>query len=874
MRKFIEASKKLPSVPDNALGDCNRGKLWRRNRDSQTVMLNLRGGAKATDTVVFPTPDTTGPGTKFFIEPIQSVLRGGRVDGTQWDLDNRGDDSVAFGLNVTASGANSMALGTGSTASEAGTLVWSDATTPQTSTAADEVTFGAGGGFRVYGSEETALPAYVGGQIYLDAAETVMTGKLTVTGLIDPTGLVVDGQSAVPGGTPSTGYGVYWSSDDATSVPYFTNDVGDTLTLGVATYTFGAFQSAPNLTFSTLAAPNGALTNSFVYGSQSMDDTGNAADDARFLFDDGAAAFRAGVVTGSQWDTRGDYSVAFGSETVASATLSFAAGSGSSATGVGSVALGLGSTASNANSLVFSATAAQASTSDDEVTVGCEGGIRVVTDGGGVPAYVAPQIYLDSTTTVATGTVTTSLVNAGGLALSPSVATSPAATNVIWSKNTVPTLPMYTDDAGNDSTLAPVFTCGATAPNQYVSPNPSLPDYEPATSFVFGSQSMNDSGNPDEDARFFYDAPNHAFRSGITDSTQWDDRGYASAAIGINCTASGAYSGAFGNGSSAVHDYSFVWSDATPRTSQGDSTATIGAAGGLTMTWGAYMEGFGLVQDVAASVPGGSPAVGTGAWWAFDGGDEYYPVFNNDVNEHILGRNAFINDSSGVTFNSPSARGHTVGHSFVFGSQSLDDSGAAGDVRLLLDGAAFRAGSADADQWDLANRGTGSVALGTNGTAFGTGSMALGNGSTCAHDYALVWSDATPRTSTVANQVTLGATGGASILTNAAGSLGVAVGAGLSAWAAVSDRNTKENLREVEDVLDRLETMPIYEYNYKGQKSDATYRGPMAQDWHQLFPTAKDPLRLDTMDVDGVTLAAIRELGHMVEALEMKLGLT
>ena len=39
----------------------------------------------------------------------------------------------------------------------------------------------------------------------------------------------------------------------------------------------------------------------------------------------------------------------------------------------------------------------------------------------------------------------------------------------------------------------------------------------------------------------------------------------------------------------------------------------------------------------------------------------------------------------------------------------------------------------------------------------------------------------------------------------------------------------------------------------------------MAQDWHQAFPSEKDPLKIDTMDLDGVALAAIKGLQAIIK---------
>lgn len=55
--------------------------------------------------------------------------------------------------------------------------------------------------------------------------DVLVTGKLTVTGLIDPTGIKMDEQAADPGAT-GAGEGTFWVKSDAPSTPYFTDDTG------------------------------------------------------------------------------------------------------------------------------------------------------------------------------------------------------------------------------------------------------------------------------------------------------------------------------------------------------------------------------------------------------------------------------------------------------------------------------------------------------------------------------------------------------------------------------------------------------------------------------------------------------------------------
>ena len=84
----------------------------------------------------------------------------------------------------------------------------------------------------------------------------------------------------------------------------------------------------------------------FVFGSPTLDYTGTTEGNIRFMFDKSLGAFRAGGVTGTQWDevNRGDGSAAFGLNTIASGKYSFVAGDGITVTGNRSAAFGEGNT--------------------------------------------------------------------------------------------------------------------------------------------------------------------------------------------------------------------------------------------------------------------------------------------------------------------------------------------------------------------------------------------------------------------------------------------------------------------------------------------------------------------------------------------------
>lgn len=118
----------------------------------------------------------------------------------------------------------------------------------------------------------------------------------------------------------------------------------NTITIN-STDTSGAFTldttATPNLVRLDVSGSGDYTTNNFVFGSPSLDDTGTAEHASRMLFDKSTAAFRAGAATGTQWDTRGNYSFATGLNNTCSSTASAAIGGGNNTcSSTASVAIG------------------------------------------------------------------------------------------------------------------------------------------------------------------------------------------------------------------------------------------------------------------------------------------------------------------------------------------------------------------------------------------------------------------------------------------------------------------------------------------------------------------------------------------------------
>jgi hypothetical protein len=149
----------------------------------------------------------------------------------------------------------------------------------------------------------------------------------------------------------------------------------------------------------------------------------------------------------------------------------------------------------------------------------------------------------------------------------------------------------------------------------------------------------------------------------------------------------------------------------------------------------------------------------------------------------------------------------------------------------------------------------------------GQNSVALGNraGSTADGSSSFIFGDRSlgpTLQSTAPNQFLVRASGGTTFYSNYALSSGVRLAPNASAWSSLSDVNTKEHFRDLsgEDVLAKIARMPIREWNYKAQDSAIRHVGPTAQDFHAAFGLGEDPLRISTIDADGVALAGVKAL--------------
>jgi len=147
--------------------------------------------------------------------------------------------------------------------------------------------------------------------------------------------------------------------------------------------------------------------------------------------------------------------------------------------------------------------------------------------------------------------------------------------------------------------------------------------------------------------------------------------------------------------------------------------------------------------------------------------------------------------------------------------------------------------------------------------AFAAGRRAKAN-----HDGAFVWADSTNAdfVSTAKNEVAFRCQGGVRFTSaTGGGNQTVSWTPGSASWSFSSDRNLKEGIATVDGkaVLERLSRLSVAEWNYKGYAQ--RHIGPMAQDFHALFPLNESETTLNSADLDGVALAAIKGLNEVVK---------
>jgi len=293
--------------------------------------------------------------------------------------------------------------------------------------------------------------------------------------------------------------------------------------------------------------------------------------------------------------------------------------------------------------------------------------------------------------------------------------------------------------------------------------------------------------------------------------------------------------------------------------------ATIGGGGANSASSGPATVSGGqgnTASDASATVGGGFNNSATGFAATVGGG-----AGNLASAYHATVGGGLHNTSSGV-------RSTVGGGSYCTADASFDT--VAGGYANTASGSTATVGGG---AFHTASGYSATIPGGFDNRAPGDHSFAAGRSAMANHDGAFVWGDSffdgTPslKSSSAPDECNVYCSGGARFFSNSAATTGVFLAPGASAWTQGSDRNAKENVEPVDprDVLERVCALPLATWNYSSQSDSIRHMGPMAQDFYASFGLGLGDKTIDTVDPDGVALAAIQGLNVLLQQKDAEL---
>jgi hypothetical protein len=284
-----------------------------------------------------------------------------------------GPDSMTWGAVTTASGTRATAWGTSTTASQTNSTAWGDGSVANGlsgSTAGGTLVSASGTGSLALGRKarvtgdysvvfgvgdaSTATYPLVSGAssfgIFMGDQQAKDVQAANTLALVGGK-MVIDGTNANPAAATGGDQDLELDVEGDIGADNYCDSDGDNCfvaaDVGSASSIFEVTGGAGTELVRTIDADAPWTSSDFVFGSPQLADDGNAAHDSRMYFDKSQSAFRAGLVTGTQWDSPGQYSTAMGYGTTASGDFSTAIGRDNTASGTSSVAMGQGAVASS-----------------------------------------------------------------------------------------------------------------------------------------------------------------------------------------------------------------------------------------------------------------------------------------------------------------------------------------------------------------------------------------------------------------------------------------------------------------------------------------------------------------------------------------------
>jgi len=289
----------------------------------------------------------------------------------------------------------------------------------------------------------------------------------------------------------------------------------------------------------------------------------------------------------------------------------------------------------------------------------------------------------------------------------------------------------------------------------------------------------------------------------------------------------------------------------TFNTAEGVRSAVLGGSGN-TASGGRSFVGGGsgnIASSARAAVGGGNSNKATGRDTAIGGGNQ-----NTATDSEAVVGGGFLNEANGY-------------------------------ASAIGGGSSNRAGISGTDTGTYAT-----VPGGTDNVAEADRSFAAGDHAKAADAKSFVWNDGSEYhdldssvgadgLSSSKDIASSGVTGNQTFHVSAQGGFRFITGSssvtyisgGSTGWSTASSRTVKTNIDPVDtrDVLDGVESMNLNTWEYEDDDGDGAgvrHMGPMAEDFHEAFDLGDSDEHINSVNADGVALAAIQGLAERLEA--------
>jgi hypothetical protein len=310
--------------------------------------------------------------------------------------------------------------------------------------------------------------------------------------------------------------------------------------------------------------------------------------------------------------------------------------------------------------------------------------------------------------------------------------------------------------------------------------------------------------------------------------------------------------------------------------STGQAIASVilgGISNSLSGSESVILAGDNNINNGQGSIVGGTnSSVGNGTLYGFAFGNDA-DVGTSAHGSFALGQNAGIGNSSQNSFafgtNANVGAGGTASNSFAFGSgAAVQDSVNGGDYCVAMGRRALANDQGCfvfSDSTDAVYDGTTKIdsfaARFNNGFSLET-HVSLGSPTAF-----LRWGREQSDGGVIGNNRYLEAktgTGVTAYLTDT------------GVWTSVSDRDVKENFKPVDSfsILNKIKQLPVCSWTFKSDKTRFTvpqHVGPTAQDFMEAFHLGSSDRHIESTDIAGITIAAVKGLIYQNEAKDREI---